>query len=90
MIKEHEARCSYEELRRHVGRIQEEGEPAVQRILKMLEFDYELRPLMSRKMGIDPAATDFILGRPLMETIPMFGLKVIREPDNTFCLTVDG
>jgi len=44
--------------------------------------------LIPEKLGVDSDEIDLILGRPLTETIIMFGLKVIREPDGSFLLTL--
>jgi len=87
LIHEHEKRCSYSGLERLLERIQQEGEDAVREILKMLRFDYHLRPLVSEKTGVDSADMDFLFGRPLIETIPRYGLRVSREPDGSFFLT---
>jgi len=88
LLFEHEKRCAYAELDRHVRRIEREGEKAVEKILDMLRFDHNIRLLAIERLGIDPDEMDFILGRPLSETITMFGLKVAREPDGSFFLTM--
>ena len=87
MIEEHERRCNYFILETYVKQIEQEGERAVERILELLKFDYHLRPFASEKMNIDPHELDFLFGRPLFETITMFGLHVSREPDGSFFLT---
>lgn len=88
LIQEHERRCGYTLLDRCARRIETEGEKAVEAILQLLKFDYHLRPFVSEKLGIAPGQMDFIFGRPLSETIIMFGLKVTREPDGSFFLTI--
>jgi Fe-S-cluster containining protein len=87
LIAEHESRCSYTGLESHVKQIQCEGERAVESILELLKFDFHLRPFVSEKRGIPTEEMDFIFGKSLIETMPMFGLKVIREPEGTFFLT---
>jgi Fe-S-cluster containining protein len=86
-ISAHEKRCTYKRIEQDVIQIEKEGEKAVQRILDLLKFDYELRPFVTEKTGVSLEEMDFLFGRPFVETIPMFGLKVIREPDGTFFLT---
>jgi len=86
LIEEHEQRCSYLKLGKHVQQIESEGEKAVEKIIDALKFDFQLRPFISEKAGIDPAEMDFIFGRPLIQTIIMFGLKVDRESDGVFSL----
>jgi hypothetical protein len=71
----------------HVRRIPEEGERAVERILELLKFDFHLRPFLAQKLGLRIEDMDYFFGRPLTETIVMFGLKVERQPDGGFFLT---
>ena len=87
LITEHETRCSYERLEGYVKEIEVGGEKAVQKIIDLLNFDFELRPFISDKLQIAPAEMAFLFGRPLVDTIPMFGLKVSREADGTFFLS---
>jgi Fe-S-cluster containining protein len=83
----HEEECGYHKLERLVGEIPREGERAVEKILSMLRFDFTLRPFIARKMALDLAEMDFIFGRPLIQTIGRFGLKVTQEADGSFLLT---
>ncbi len=87
LIEEQEKRCSYAVLHDHVHRISEDGEKSVERILELLKFDFHLRPFLSQKLELRMEEMDFFFGRPLTETIVMFGLKVERQPDGGFLLT---
>jgi Fe-S-cluster containining protein len=87
LMTEHEEKCSYLALRKHVNEIKTIGEDAVEKTLEMLKFDYHLRPFVSEKLGVPLDEMDFIFGRPLISTVDMFGLKVIQESDGVFCLT---
>lgn len=88
LIDEHENRCAYAQLERYVKKIESNGEKAVEKILEILKFDHVIRSLIPEKLGIDSDEMDMILGRPLTETIIMIGLKVVREPDGSFFLTM--
>ncbi|MFH1629439.1 MAG: YkgJ family cysteine cluster protein [Pseudomonadota bacterium] len=88
LIDEHEKRCAYAELDSHARQIEKHGEKAVERILEILKFDHDIRSLILEKLGIDSDEMDLALGRPLTKTIGMFGLKVVREPDGSFFLTM--
>lgn len=88
LIDEHEKRCAYAQLERYVKKIERDGEAAVEKILQALKFDHDIRSLIPEKLGVDPHEMDLILGRPLAETIIMFGLKVVCEPDGSFLLTL--
>ncbi len=87
LIDGHEERCAYEILEGHLRRIAVEGEKEIEEVLRILQFDFELRPMVVEKLGLPPGEVDFFFGRPLVETIGMFGLKVVREPDGSFLLT---
>jgi len=88
LIDEHEKRCAYTQLERYVKKIERDGEAAVEKILEILKFDHDIRLLIPEKLGVDSDEVDLILGRPLTETIIMFGMKVVREPDGLFLLTL--
>jgi Fe-S-cluster containining protein len=87
LIEEQEKRCSYAMLHDYACRISSEGEKAVERILELLKFDFHLRPFLAQKLGLGLEEMDFFFGRPLVETVVMFGLKVERQPDGEFLLT---
>lgn len=88
LIDEHEKRCAYSLLDRYVKQIESSGEKAVEKILEILKFDHDIRYLIPEKLGVDSDEMGLILGRPLTKTIAMFGLKVVREPDGSFLLTL--
>ena len=87
LMEEHDRRCSYALLEKLVGEIGSKGEEAVEEILDLLRFDYLLRPFVADKLGLNPEEMDFFFGRPLTETIAMFGLQVVQAPDGSFILT---
>ena len=88
LMNEHNKRCSYSELDKCVSQIKKEGEEAVGKILEALRFDHHIRAFTSKKLGIDLSEMGFLFGRPLTQTITMFGLKVIKKSDGSFFLTV--
>ncbi len=88
LIDEHEKRCAYAQLDNCVKKIESDGEKAVEKILEILKFDHDIRCLIPEKLGVDSDEMDLILGRPLTETIIMFGLEVVRDPDGSFFLTM--
>ena len=87
LIEAHEDRCGYSKVEDCVKHIRREGEKAVERLIDLMKFDFNLRPFVSNKLGVDQDEMDFYFGRPLTETISMYGLKVIRESDGSFFLT---
>lgn len=87
LIEGHEKRCAYETLEGQIRKITAESDKAIEEVLRILQFDFELRPMVVEKLGLLPEEVDFFFGRPLVDTIGMFGLKVVREPDGSFLLT---
>jgi Fe-S-cluster containining protein len=87
LIEEHERRCSYTLLHDDARQISSEGDNAVEKILELLKFDFHLRPFLAQKLELRLEEMDFFFGRPLTETIVMFGLKVERQQDGGFLLT---
>ena len=89
LISAHNEKCGYPTITRHVEGIQDRGETAVQEILKILRYDREIRKLTHERLAIDPSEMDLLYGRPLTQTIHMFGLKVEQEEDGALMLTVE-
>jgi len=87
LIAEHEKRCSYSLLRNLVEQINSKGENVLEEILNILRFDHQIRPFVSRKLDLDSNCMDLYFGRPLAQTISMFGLHVEQKKDGTFLLT---
>lgn len=77
LVEDHEQRCSYACLDAWVGegtlggRLKQESA-----ILETLRFDAHVRQLAVEKGGLDAGLLDFIFGRPLVDTIQMFNLKL--------------
>jgi Fe-S-cluster containining protein len=88
LIKEHGKRCGYSTIKGYVEEIEDQGERVLDKIIDILKFDHQIRPFISQKMQLDPEQMDLYFGRPLTETIAMFGLQVIKENDGAFLLTI--
>jgi len=89
LISAHETSCNYGTISRHVKQIPDQGDIVVQKILKILQYDQDIRLLTHERLAIDPLQMDLLYGRPLTETIHMFGLEVKREADGSFLLTLE-
>lgn len=87
LIREHEKRCGYGLIEGLVKQISIRGEGAVRDILAILRYDYQLRILACEKLPLSPIEMDFFFGRALIETVPMFGLEVLHDPEGGFFLT---
>jgi len=87
LMEEHERRTGYGHLKESVKAIQSLGETAVEEVLNEIRFDHHIRLFAGQKLGTSALEMDFYFGRPLSETIEVFGLQVRRQMDGTFLLT---
>jgi Fe-S-cluster containining protein len=80
LIDDHERRCSYAALQAWVdeGRCGR-GLKQENAILEALRFDAHIRMLTVKRAGMDAGMLDFIFGRPLVDTIKMFGLRLVKR-----------
>ncbi len=80
MIKDHQKSCSYNDLKCFIDALNGvEKDKALIGILEIIEYDKDIRELVVQKGGLDPDMVDFILGRPITETIKIYGLKLKKE-----------
>jgi len=89
LLRAQESKCPYYRLADLVASIKSEGDNAVNRIIQLLRFDYELRRLAHKRLGVPECHMNLLFGRPMIEVIRVFGLKVVRMSDGSFFLTVD-
>ena len=89
LVSDHDTRCSYATLKQLVRQLQQGDRAAVGMIVEMVRYDTEIRKLVSEKAGLDPGLNDFLLGRPLTETIKMFGLQIV-EIEGKYTVTKKG
>jgi Fe-S-cluster containining protein len=77
LVSDHQARCDYEKIKKLIKDLDgpRKGR-ARKKLLEIIQYDAESRKLVVAKGGLDPAMLDFILGRPLTETLPNYGIKV--------------
>ncbi|MEA1949321.1 MAG: YkgJ family cysteine cluster protein [Thermodesulfobacteriota bacterium] len=83
LIEDHQKRCSYEKLKLFIDILKKDKKNEVFKgILDIIEYDAQIRELVVQKTGLDPEMTDFIFGRPITETIRMYGFKIKKQDDN--------
>lgn len=86
LIKDHQTRCSYEQLKRFVDALEgAEKDAALQGLLKIIVYDSEMRKLAIQKVSLDPEMTDFLFGRPFTKTLEGYGFKV-KKKEGTYRL----
>ncbi len=82
LIDDHQTRCSYEALQRHLQMLDGDNkDAALKDILAMVQYDTQIRELAVKKGGLDPDIVDFLFGRPIKKTINMYGFKIEKKGD---------
>ena len=77
IVEDHQERCSYDTLKILIDLLEKSNrQEALQRILNIIEYDKNIRNLTIQKAGLDPDITDFLFGRPVTETIRIYGIKI--------------
>ena len=80
LIADHEQRCDYDLIRSLLEGTDGPGTARGQReIEQIIRFDSELRKLIIGQGGLEPEMLDFLFGRPLMETLPLFRRQVATK-----------
>ena len=83
LVEDHQRRCSYETLKFFIDALnKDKKDEALKGIFDIIEYDAQIRELVVQKGDLDPEMTDFIFGRPITETIRMYGFKLIKQDDN--------
>jgi Fe-S-cluster containining protein len=80
LIKDHEARCDYAEIRNLIKVLQSgNSKHARRRLAEIIRYDTEIRELVVAKGGLYSEMLDFLFGRPLIKTLPDYGIQVRRQ-----------
>jgi Fe-S-cluster containining protein len=79
LVVDHDRRCAYPRIRDLAGRLS--GDPsekaaALSAITEMVKYDESLRALLVENGHTPATMLDFLLGRPLTQTLPGFHIKV--------------
>jgi len=83
LIEDHQNRCSYETFKLFIDALNKDKKDEVLNgILDIIKYDAQIRELVVQKGSLDPEMTDFIFGRPITETIRIYGFKIIKQNDN--------
>ncbi|MEO5358408.1 MAG: YkgJ family cysteine cluster protein [Nitrospirae bacterium YQR-1] len=85
IVDAHERKCSYRTLSNLFEEIRA-GKDLVNEVFSILNYDITLRPLLSDKMGVPNDYMNLLLGRPLTETIVMYGYRVETQEGGFYTL----
>ena len=80
LVADHQKRCDY----RIIGKLaknidSDKHSNAQQKLAEIIQYDIEIRNLVTEKGGLGPDMLDFLFGRPLVKTIENFGFRVQRD-----------
>jgi Fe-S-cluster containining protein len=77
LVEDHQKQCSYEKLTLFIDILKKgQKDKGLKGILDIIKYDAKIRELVVQKGGLDPEMTDFIFGRPITETIGVYGFKI--------------
>jgi len=80
LIRDHQQRCDYEEIRNLIKDLRAGSRPDVRRKLgDIIRYDAEIRELVVSKGRVELDLLDFLFGRPLIKTLPDYGIRVRRQ-----------
>ncbi len=91
LIEDHQDRCSYQTIKKlaHTAQRTTNNKEAIESLLEMIKYDANMRPLIIKKGGMDAKMLKFLFGRPLMDTIKMFGFRISKGKDRLELLQVN-
>ena len=84
-VEAHESRCTYGALAELAEKL-DRDEDARKAFLGVVEFDRSFRELVMEKGKVKKEMLDFLFGRPLLQTVVMFGIDARQNADGTTTL----
>jgi len=87
LVQAHEERCSLGRVLQALQGLETDPDAAGEALFDALHFDHYLRQMLREEWELSPAATEFILGRPLPQFLKDHGINAALTPDGTFRLT---
>ena len=82
LVADHEQRCSYLKIADWVQKVEEQRDRQwATRIVEAINYDTEIRNLLTQKQGMDTELLEFLFGRPLADTFPGFGYEIKRTDE---------
>lgn len=82
LIAEHDTRCAPPVVEEIAMKARLGDEDAGHDLREIVLYDMEIRRLVTKKAGMDPAMNDFLFGRPLKVLLKAMNIKVYDMGDN--------
>lgn len=86
IITEHHLRCSFKKLSEAFASLAEGGDGTLDRVLEQLAYEDHYRHFFRERFNIPEDNLDFVFGRSFVDLAPLFGFRVVTEPDGSRCL----
>ncbi|MDH3961811.1 MAG: hypothetical protein OEV25_00135, partial [Deltaproteobacteria bacterium] len=90
MLEVHDERCDPRKLDAAFTRLHDTGDLAVlDEVLDLLRQDTAIRAFVTQKLNREDEELNFLLGRPLVEIVCAYGMKVEKDEDGVYHLVSD-
>lgn len=86
LIMEHDRRCSFEKLVQAFDRLRETRGDSVEEVLQLLAYEDHFRKFLGNQLHIPAENLELVFGRSFVDLVPLFGFRIIMEPDGSRCL----
>lgn len=82
LVITHEEKCDYKTFAKQARRWRQDGNKSdLNKLVETIAYDRHLRRLVTEKMSQAAPMTDLLFGRPMTETIHMFGISAAWQND---------
>lgn len=90
LIELHDGRCEPEKIDAIFEQLHESGDLEVlAQVLDILRQDTAIRGFVKQKLNREDEELDFLLGRPLIEIVRVYGVRVEKDEDGVYHLVSD-
>jgi Fe-S-cluster containining protein len=86
IIAEHDLRCSFKKLSEAFSNLAEGEGSTFDRVLEQLAYEDHYRRFFRERLSIPEDTLDLVFGRSFVDLTPLFGFRVVTEPDGSRCL----
>ena len=90
MLEVHDERCDPRKLETAFTRLHDTGDLTVlDEVLDLLRQDTAIRAFVTKKLNRQDEELGFLLGRPLVEIVRAYGMKVQKDENGVYHLVPD-
>jgi Fe-S-cluster containining protein len=86
IILEHDQRCAFQKLNEAFTRLLETKGETIEEVLQILSYEDHFRSFVCEKLNVPSDQAELVFGRSFADLVPLFGFKVLDEPDGSRCL----